>query len=390
MLPTNLSTLAEASEGTKTRVLMHHQRRLSSIKDAAAARRAFEMEQQSFSKRKRLKDPKPWYILLPDHPLVTNRDLLSLVALVVLYFVLPFEIAFVDSPDLPDPFDPLFIFNRTVDAIFLVDIVLQFVVALPVSPLDDEGGSLESVSTEDVTGRVGAAISQANRYDYRLWRIALAYARGWLLLDVSAMVPSGFDVYFSILGHSARLQDGTMNGGEMQGESMAGIRATRTVKLVRLVRIARMLKMLRMLRLVKGLGVLRRLLETDNIVRRQYENMTVALVEHMRKVRIARLLLFILLACHMMACVLGVSALNADQKLDSWWGAHGYCWPDDLYTRGPGEEPKARCVDAWAQYFVCFHLTLSAIFKVPYDPFVLNGPGEVPKVVANVAGGSKF
>ena len=33
-----------------------------------------------------------------------------------------------------------------------------------------------------------------------------------------------------------------------------------------------------------------------------------------------------LLICHIQACLLGVSAIFADEKVASWWGTHGYCW----------------------------------------------------------------
>ena len=63
-------------------------------------------------RRARLRAQRPWYILLPDGGLAVMKDMLALMALISLYFVLPFEIAFVDAPDVPDPTDGLFIFNR--------------------------------------------------------------------------------------------------------------------------------------------------------------------------------------------------------------------------------------------------------------------------------------
>ena len=48
--------------------------------------------------RRKLLVGKPWYILHPESALVSIRDAISMVALVLLYFVLPFEIAFVDAP----------------------------------------------------------------------------------------------------------------------------------------------------------------------------------------------------------------------------------------------------------------------------------------------------
>ena len=48
------------------------------------------------------------------------------------------EIAFVDAPTFPDPSDGLYIFNRVLDAIFAVDMVLQFFTAVAKRPGDDD------------------------------------------------------------------------------------------------------------------------------------------------------------------------------------------------------------------------------------------------------------
>ena len=41
-----------------------------------------------------------------------------MIALVAVFVVVPFEVGFVESPEVPDPIDPLWIFNRVID--FLV------------------------------------------------------------------------------------------------------------------------------------------------------------------------------------------------------------------------------------------------------------------------------
>lgn len=100
------------------------------------------------------------------------------------------------------------------------------------------------------------------------------------------------------------------------------------------------------------------------------------MVEHARKMRILKLMLVMILSSHSMACCLGMSTMFANQKLESFWGTHGYCWAEDLYSLGPGEPLKARCVDAWQQYFVCFHLAFGLIFGIPAEAFFEEGPGE--------------
>ena len=60
------------------------------------------------------------------------------------------------------------------------------------------------------------------------------------------------------------------------------------------------------------------------------------------------------------------ATILAEQKLYSWWGRHGYCWPDELLPNG-----NAHCVGPFHQYFVCLHFAISLSFKVPFKPFLI-------------------
>lgn len=57
------------------------------------------------------------------------KDLLTTGALLSLFFILPFEVAFVDTPGIPDAQDPLCIYNRCIDAIFIIDLVITYLTA---------------------------------------------------------------------------------------------------------------------------------------------------------------------------------------------------------------------------------------------------------------------
>ena len=342
--------------------------------------------------------PKPWYIVLPNSPICTASELLAMFALILIFFVLPFEIAFVDAPNVPDARDGLYIFNRSIDFIFLIDLGLTFFVAFAKVedgsgiPEDDE----EALDDEASGGSGGGILKQKVNYEFGLLPIACRYLRGWLLLDAFSMIPSGFDIYFAVVGAAGSDDDDDGDGSpghataatlrmlseaalDADGGAGAGspnglgaARLTRTLKLVKIMRMARMLKMLRLLRLTKLL----KFMQKDGPAKQALAYLTVALAEHTRKLRVARLMLIMLLIAHMMTCALGLSATFGEQKLHSWWGTHGYCWPDDLYQLGPHEPLKSRCVDAADQYLICFHLALSLCFKIPFGPFVLQGPGE--------------
>ena len=65
----------------------------------------------------------------------------------------------------------LFVVNRIVDAIFIVDVVLQFLLMY-------QEGTAE----------------QGRRWEYRPAKIANRYLRGWFLFDVLSIAPMAFDV----------------------------------------------------------------------------------------------------------------------------------------------------------------------------------------------------
>ena len=88
-------------------------------------------------RRKQLHTDLPWYVLAPDSGIVICRDVVTTLALVGVLFVIPFEIAFVESPVPPDPTTTIFVFNRVIDGIFWAEMVLNFFVSFPLGQLDE-------------------------------------------------------------------------------------------------------------------------------------------------------------------------------------------------------------------------------------------------------------
>ena len=278
----------------------------------------------------------PCYILTPKNPLVTGSELSSMVALLLLYFVLPFEIAFIDAPNVPDPLAGIYIFNRVIDCIFLVDLFLTFFVAFPKHIVsDDEDDAVEQHAEAALApGAAAAKQQQTVQLECRLSRIFLRYLQGWLPLDAFSFLPSAFDVYFAVAGAAASSERQQMSvdaGGGPGGGDMAAMRAARTLKLVKFMRMARMLKILRLLRLTKLL----KFLQEDGKAKEALDYLAIALAERRRTLRLIRLLFGTLVISHLLACLLGVSGTFGDEKLDSWWGTHGYCW-----VRTPDLEPS--------------------------------------------------
>ena len=139
-----------------------------------AAKRKKEREQAALNK--------PCYILYPESKIVTARDMMSFVALLLTFVVVPFEVAFVDAPPIPDPTDALWIFNRIVDVIFALDVLVQFV-----------------TMTEH-----NAHSAQGSIWVTEPAKIAWGYFSSWFALDIFAVGIGAIDVYAVAASSSAR------------------------------------------------------------------------------------------------------------------------------------------------------------------------------------------
>ena len=80
-------------------------------------------------------DKAPWYIIRPTSSFMGWWDAATSIALILTALVTPFEVSFLE----PDGVDGLFVMNRMIDAIFIVDMALQFFLMYQVS--DEENDS---------------------------------------------------------------------------------------------------------------------------------------------------------------------------------------------------------------------------------------------------------
>lgn len=85
--------------------------------------------------RQRVGPPKPWYIIDPrNHPrLFGFWDVVLTLALTTVVMLTPFETAFLE---LEDTLWLIFVINRAIDIVFMLDIMLQFVVMRQMSTAD--------------------------------------------------------------------------------------------------------------------------------------------------------------------------------------------------------------------------------------------------------------
>ena len=135
----------------------------SSIQRIISLQKQSSMIRPYLNKRDLNVKKKAWYIIRPDSKRLVALDFLDALALLWTAFVVPFEVAFLPVAYTAD--SALFICNRLVDAVFFVDLALQFFLAY-------ESG-LYWVKTHS--------------------RIVKHYLKGWFSIDLVSTGVSAFD-----------------------------------------------------------------------------------------------------------------------------------------------------------------------------------------------------
>ena len=148
------------------------------------------------------------------HPLslyMQTWDLMMVFVLIMLSFLTPFEVSFVEANITP-PYNFWFTFNRIIDVLFAKDLLMHFVLMYPKH--SDSDSSQWTITWE------------RNHY-----KIAMNYLRGWFIIDLLSCIP--FDVVAVALVESP----GT-------SVSPAVIQNLRLIRILRLLRIAKLMKIL--------------------------------------------------------------------------------------------------------------------------------------------------
>ena len=312
----------------------------------------FQKEQEKILRMKRLK----WYILDPQSNYVQMWDVLTAITLVFTAIATPMEVAFLPAPRCGN--EPLFVINRFVDAVFLIDMGMQFLLAHPV---------------------------KSNLWESRLKVIAMRYLKGWFLVDALAIFPSLFDILPIV-------------------DACVDVNSPKSpLATLRVIRSLRLLKLMRLLR--TPWGMLKRL-----IIRISTPRATVTILS---------LLFECLFVSHIFACLLGMMATFTASRactraqlaphspreseatrtqraaaasppagyggldsahrrafesvclpaLESWLGTHGYCRPHPDMPEG-----YHQCVGAEVQYLQCLFWSVGMLMGAPISMSPDKGP----------------
>lgn len=207
----------------------------------------------------------PRFLLDPDSRAMGMWDLFTGITLLVVALFTPFEIAFLPSPTSFD--DPLCVFGRIVDSIFISDMFLCFFISVP--------------SQRD-----------PSKLETRRSVIVRSYLRGWFMLDALSLASSAFDIVPIVLGSA----DGTKS----------------PLTSFRVIRILRLMKLIRLLRASKRL-----------------KDWSVQFAVSRALLTIVAALSQVIYLIHLVACIFKLLTVIPDSPLETWLATYGYCTPLD-------------------------------------------------------------
>lgn len=226
-------------------------------------------------------------------------DMLTALALLYVAIFTPFEVAFLDQSTMHPGF---FVVNRLLDLIFIVDMLLQFFVAFPITR-EEAGGKW------------------ATRVEQTAWH----YAKGWFTLDLLTIMPSIFDVIpLAAATQHAAIVPAPAGGRIGDPGSGTGLRNFAGLRVMRVLRLLKMVRLIRVSRLIKRWS-------TDYPI--PFAWLTVL-----------ELSVLILMTTHWFGCSLGlVASLRGNGDLvATWFATHGYCFAQSGIWDGCGSSAGTR------------------------------------------------
>ena len=276
------------------------QRQVTAIEDSAI-----------IEKVRRAEATKAWFVIDPRHSRVIKMiDVITGSALIFTALVTPWEVSF-----LPTPAIEFFTINRIVDAIFMLDVLLNFCL------MYQEGSRAE--------GR---------RWVFDPKKIACRYIKGWFTIDVLSIAASAFDVQAFVLAKRSSEQ-AAFSAEEAQN--------------LYLLRIVRVLRLVKLLRLVRGSRLLKRWQTRISISSSSLQTI--------------QLLVLLLITTHWFSCILALQTAFSD-TLDTWLGNFGHCWsltgddvPDAAFAYLSPSEPNIGCSDPSLIWLQCAYWALCII-----------------------------
>jgi len=286
-----------------------------------------ELEKRGYLTPPNKSGAQKWYIIDPRQSRITNVcDTVTALGLLFTLVATPFEVSFL-SP--AESIDGLFVLNRLVDVIFIMDMFLQFLLMYPTSLANPDGSRWED--------------------DPRT--IAYNYLTGWFAIDVVSIATSAFDVY-ALAVVPAMAADGasaTSSTDEETRALLSRLKILRTIRVLRLVKVVRLLKTSRMLK------------RWETKVSINYG-----------VVAITRVGFFTICLAHWSASLWTLQAILTQGELDNWLSAYGYCvqavdmLPNRTYVPSPSGLPEWVCQPPVNLYAAAIYYATATLTSIGY------------------------
>ena len=251
---------------------------------------------------------RPWYILDPrTSARLPVWDCVTMTALLFTALVTPYEVSLLDSPStLSDALtEPLFVLNRLIDCIFLLDMILQpFVMTMVFN--DRDGVKWVDEPTA----------------------LAQIYLRSWFTLDFLSIAPSTFDIVplaLNFAGDSRWRSCGPATRCLVVTEDAEGSEGSFYSK-VKVLRVVRIFRLAKLFRLVRASRMIKRW-ETRLNVKYAY-------------LLLGWCVIIYLFFSHWAACALLLVTQFEDDPMSTWLGYFGYCVAEPVEVTAMAESPS--------------------------------------------------
>jgi len=229
-------------------------------------------------------------------------DALTTLALVYTALVTPAEVALVEPAR--TPLEPMFLINRLIDIIFLLDMVVQFCLMVEKQQPQSSQGTLWLLKPSS---------------------IAREYLKGWFALDLLSVFVSVFDL-MGLDALKPLFEDSSANSDGDATEELSNLKVLRVLRVLRLIKLARLIRASRMVK--------------------RWES---RLAVNYALLALSKAIVTMVIMAHWIACVWTLQArIQSDLGL-TWMGRLDYCSP----PVGSGEDwdcPPFRCYTGGLYY----------------------------------------
>ena len=273
--------------------------------------------------------PLPWYLVHPRKAgWLVPWDAAIATALVFTAFVTPFEVALLEGGGV----DALFVINRVIDILFLLDMCLQFVLIVPEGSGPNGLAAGHNYLKASHVGHAGFITSPR--------QLATRYLKGWFTVDALSVAVGAVDIVQILAFPQTDLS------------KLRGLRFLRALRLVKLLRLVR----------------------TSRIIRRWEARLAISY----KVVALVRASVGMVVFSHWLACIWALQANMVDDPCTSWLDEAGYCTPPL-----PGTSKYILASNSMI-YVSSLYWAIATITSIGYGDIVATKGNEVEMWVACV------